>query len=79
MAYVKGGDIMDHCGGEKVSHLEPLASINVRTNCSREMSALTAEAADVAGEAERLLGESYAPSGSSEAGDAAFSRLRLSL
>ena len=75
---VKGGDIMDHCGGEKVSHLEPLVSINVRTNCSREMSAPTAEVADVAGEAERLLGESYASSGSSEAGDAAFSRLRLS-
>ena len=30
---VKGGAMMDHRGGEKLYHLAPLFSINVRANC----------------------------------------------
>ena len=68
---VKGGVIL----GQGVSR----AIINVRTYSSREISAVTAEIADIAGEARLLMGEGYASSGSSEAWDAAFSRLCLSL
>ena len=30
---VKGGAMKDHRGGEKLYHLAPLCSINVRANC----------------------------------------------
>ena len=30
---VKGGAMKDHRGGEKLYHLAPLFSINVRANC----------------------------------------------
>ena len=35
---VKGGQISAHRGGAKVYHQGLLASLNVRTNCSGEMS-----------------------------------------
>ena len=31
--FVKGGAMKDHRGGEKLYHLAPLFSINVRANC----------------------------------------------
>ena len=33
MIPVKGGAMKDHRGGEKLYHLAPLCSINVRANC----------------------------------------------
>ena len=47
-------------GGEKVSHLGPLVSTSVLSNCSGEMPVLTTVVTDVAGEADRLCCESYA-------------------
>ena len=47
-------------GGEKGSHLGPLVSTSVLSNCSGEMPVLTTVVTDVAGEADRLCCESYA-------------------
>ena len=35
---VKGGDKVGHVGGAKVYHQRSLASVNVRVNCSGEVS-----------------------------------------